>query len=122
MSAFGDQMESANEMLLEQTGDSIEYWPAGVEADAVDIDAIWTGLGEQVEQREHGAEVVRRAEVQIWADDTRGIETVNVKGDKIVRVGETWTVVAVLETVAGMHRLHAELGNRDVVGRSRGRR
>lgn len=124
MSKFTAAMESANDSLLDQLGDTVEYWPGGVEADGRDIDAIWTDgtTLEHDDPKRPGASGVAVAEVQVWSDDTRGVAEPNLKSDALVRAGRVWRVVQVIETVGGMHRLLVEWTSRAVVGSSRGRR
>lgn len=123
MSAFNDAMTFGNEALLEATGEAYEYWPGGVEDDAIEIDAIWTGLGRgDREGARGGRNEFAEAEVQIWADDTRGVAEPAVRLDKILRSGHEWCVMAVLESVGAMHRLAVERVDRSVVGRGRGTR
>lgn len=115
-------MAAGNAALLHETGDVHAYWPAGVEADAIEIDVIWTGQRtfEQPAMRE-GKEQVEQAEAQVWANETNGVASPKILHDKIVHGGVVWTVVGVLETVGGMHRLQMERVKRTVVGSGRGR-
>jgi hypothetical protein len=123
MSRFTDAMSAGNEALLYAAGEPIEYWPEGDEEAAIDIDAIWTGLSsiEREDSSERMVEIAR-AEVQIWADGTRGVETLQLKLDCVVHNGTRWVVVEALEAVTGMHRFIAERQKRAVVGNPRGRR
>lgn len=120
MSKFTDAMAIANAALLDAAGDSIEYWPAGEEADAITIDAIFTGQMASVVDRERGKGEVHRGELQIWADATRGVETPDLLNDLAVIDDVNWRVVEIIETVAGMHRLVVEKSKRDTTGRGRG--
>ncbi len=122
-SRFTDAMSQANEALLYATGEPVEYWPGGIEDDAIDIDAIWTGLS-SIEREDSNERMVEfaRAEVQIWADATRGVETLQLKLDRVVHGGLNWVVTEELEAVTGMHRFIAERQKRAVVGNPRGRR
>lgn len=122
-SRFTDAMSMGNEALLYETGESVEYWPGGIEDDAIDIDAIWTGLS-SIEREDGSGRMIEfaRAEVQIWADDTRGVATLQLKLDRVVHGGLNWVVCEELEAVTGMHRFIAERQKRAVVGNPRGRR
>lgn len=123
MSRFTDAMNIANEALLNATGDTVEYWPGGVEDDALEITAIWTGQirGDRDDARA-GRSEYNEAEVQIWADDVRGVAEPDLRLDKILHAGAEWRVMAILESVAGMHRLSVERVARSIVGRGRGAR
>lgn len=122
MSVFSDQIGLGNAALLAQCGDTIEYWPSGVEDDAVEIQAIFTVWQGQNVSEGRNSDEAWRGEIQIWADDDQGVAVPNMKGDVVVYGGKRWVVTEVLETMAGMHRLQVERGRRDVVGRGRGRR
>lgn len=122
MSRFSESMSFGNEALMDNNGDGIEYWPAGDEDEAIEIDAIWTELTTQELGDDRRQTQTGRAECQIFADDDRGVASVTLKADVIVKDGGRWVVMEILETVAGMHRLLVEAETRGVVGRARGRR
>lgn len=122
MSRFKDAFTYGADALMDQCGDAMEYWPLGVEDDAFDLDVIWTDLMTRDSAEGRGIGSSSLAEVQIWADDARGIEAVTIKSDLLVRNTVQWRVMAILETVGGMHRLTVERCDRSVVGRGRGAR
>ena len=122
MSRFTDAFQIGGEALLYSNGETVDYWPAGVEDDAIEITAIWTGLTSGDRDDGRGRSEYAEAEVQIWADDTRGVAEPAVRLDKIIKGGAEWRVMNIIETVAGMHRLSVERVARSVVGRGRGTR
>lgn len=121
MSRFGDAMGHGLASLIHETGETVLYWPAGEEADEIEIQGIFTAMrGMEAEDGSMRSDI-RRGEVQIYADATLGVETVDLRNDIVIIDGAQWRVTEVFETVAGMHRLQVEWSDRAVARRSRGR-
>lgn len=120
MSRFTEAQGIASESLMEQLAEPIEYWPLGVEEDAIDIDAIFTPYTTREAPGERRTAQTRRAELQIWADVERGVVSPELKSDVAIINGVHWLVSEELETSGTMHRLMVERVARCVVGRARG--
>lgn len=121
MSRFDEQMAIGGAGLMDQLGDVIEYWPAGVEDDAVEIVAVFTGQTAREEDAGRFRDKGHRGELMVWADAEIGVAAPNLKSDIAVVNGMSWRVMEILETVGGLHRLQVERVTRNVVGRGRGR-
>lgn len=121
MSRFEDAMQTGGACMMYELSDPYVYWPGGAVADAITIDAIWTGMHQGDEFDDRGISECARAEVQIWADDDNGVASPAIQKDIIVKDGAHWRVMEILETTGGLHRLNVERVDRAVVGRGRGR-
>lgn len=121
MSRFDDAISAGLETLIYETGDTIQYWPAGVEEDEIEIQGIFTATrGMEADDGSMRSDV-RRGELQIFADAERGVVNIDLRNDIAVIGGGEWRVTEVYETVAGMHRLQVEWADRAAVRRTRGR-
>lgn len=119
VSRFADAMVGGNAGLVYELGDLHAYWPAGVEADAVDVWVIWTDLRRDEQAGMHGGkEEIAQAEAQVLVSE---VASPKIRHDKVVHGGATWVVAALLETVGGMHRLTMEQVKATVKGSGRGR-
>lgn len=117
MSRFSDAMTIGGEAIMLSLANPYKYWPAGVEDDAIDIDAIMTPGASREEKSERGMTQVSRGELQVWVAD---VPVPNLKADIVVVGGAPWRVVEIMETTGSIHRLAIETDQRGIVGRRRG--
>ncbi len=121
MSRFDDAISAGLESMIYQCGDPIEYWPAGEEDDAIEIEGIFTATRGMEAEAGSMRSDTRMGELQIFADAERGVVNIDLRNDIAVINSGHWRVTEVYETVAGMHRLQVEWADRAAVRRTRGR-
>jgi hypothetical protein len=92
--------------LLHQLADVVAYWPLGVEDDALSIVGVMEVMGRETVRGQYDDEAeAARAELLIYADDTKGVASPALEEDVVVVDGVSWLVVSVVNTTAGVHRL-----------------